>query len=201
FSLVGLIIIAPLALVTITEHIGDHMALSTIINKNLIKEPGLDKTILGDGLATTVAGLIGGPANTTYGENTSVVGMSRVASTWVIGVAAIIAIIMSFFGIISDVLSTIPAPVLGGVSMILYGFISINGLKVLIEKRVDFNNLKNVVIASTMLLLGLGGAIITISGGDLSVSLTGMSLAAIIGIILNIILNPSKDEKQEKKES
>ena len=165
------------------------MALSSIIGKNLIKDPGLDRTVLGDGVATTVAGLIGGPANTTYGENTSVVGMSKVASTWVIGLAAIMSIIMSFFGIVTGALSTIPEPVLGGVSMILYGFISINGLKVLIEKQVDFNDLRNVIIASTMLILGLGGAVITISGGDLSVSLTGMSLAAIIGIILNIVLN------------
>lgn len=198
FSLIGMIIIAPIALVTITEHIGDHMALSSIIGKNLIKEPGLDRTLLGDGVATTVAGLIGGPANTTYGENTSVVGMSKVASIWVIGLAAIIAIIMSFFGIIAAVLSTIPSPVLGGVSMILYGFISVNGLKVLIENKVDYNNLKNIIITSTMLILGLGGAVITISGGDLSISVTGMSLAAITGILLNLILKPNKDEKVKK---
>ena len=192
FSLVGMIIIAPIALVTITEHIGDHMALSSIIGKNLIKDPGLDRTLLGDGIATTFAGLIGGPANTTYGENTSVVGISKVASVWVIGLAAIIAIIMSFLGVIASVLSTIPSPVLGGVSMILYGFISINGLKVLIEKKVDYNNLKNVIITSTMLILGLGGAIVTISSGNLSVSITGMSLAAVVGIILNLILKPEK---------
>ncbi len=195
FSLVGMITIAPLAIVSITEHIGDHMALSSIIGKNLIKDPGLDKTLLGDGLATTFAGLFGGPANTTYGENTSVVGMSRVASTWVIGLAAIISIVMSFFGSITAVFSTIPEPVLGGVSMILYGFISINGLKVLIEKQVDFNNLKNVIIASTMLILGLGGAVITISSGDLSISITGMSLAAIVGILLNLVLNKEKEAK------
>jgi uracil permease len=192
FSLVGLIIIAPIALVSITEHIGDHMALSSIIGKDLVKDPGLDRTLLGDGLATTVAGLIGGPANTTYGENTSVVGMSRVASVWVIGLAAIISIILSFFGIVSGVLSTIPSPVLGGVSLILYGFISVNGLKVLIENKVDYNDLKNVIITSTMLIFGLGGAMITISNGDLSVSVTGMSLAAIVGIILNLILKPNK---------
>ena len=198
FSLVGMIILAPLALVSITEHIGDHMALSSIIGKNLIKNPGLDRTLLGDGLATTFAGLIGAPANTTYGENTSVVGMSRVASVWVIGLAAIIAIIMSFFGIIASIFSTIPSAVLGGVSMILYGFISVNGLKVLIENKVDYNNLKNVIITSTMLILGLGGAIITISGGDMSVSITGMSLAAIVGVILNLILRPDKDKKGEE---
>jgi len=195
FSLVGMITLAPLALVSITEHIGDHMALSSIIGKNLIKDPGLDKTILGDGLATTVAGLIGGPANTTYGENTSVVGMSRVASTWVTGTAAIISIILSFFAIVAAVFTTIPAPVLGGVSMILYGFISINGLKVLIENKVDYNDLRNVIITSTMLILGLGGAIISISGGGLSISITGMSLAAIVGILLNLVLKPVKEKK------
>ncbi len=195
FSLVGMITLAPLALVSITEHIGDHMALSSIIGKNLIKDPGLDRTILGDGLATTVAGLIGGPANTTYGENTSVVGMSKVASTWVTGTAAIISIILSFFAIVAAVFTTIPAPVLGGVSMILYGFISINGLKVLIENKVDYNDLRNVIITSTMLILGLGGAIISISGGGLSISITGMSLAAVVGILLNLVLKPVKENK------
>jgi uracil permease len=195
FSLVGMITLAPLALVSITEHIGDHMALSSIIGKNLIKDPGLDRTILGDGLATTVAGLIGGPANTTYGENTSVVGMSKVASTWVTGTAAIISIILSFFAIVAAVFTTIPSPVLGGVSMILYGFISINGLKVLIENKVDYNDLRNVIITSTMLILGLGGAIISISGGGLSISITGMSLAAVVGILLNLVLKPVKENK------
>lgn len=199
FSFVGMVIIAPLALVSIAEHIGDHMALSSIIGKDLINNPGLDKTLMGDGVATTVAGLIGGPANTTYGENTSVVGMSRVASVWVIGLAAVISIILSCFGIVSALLSTIPDPVLGGVSMILYGFISVNGLKVLIENNVDYNDLKNVIITSTMLILGLGGAVITISSGDLSVSLTGMSLAAIVGIILNLILN--SDSKKTRGEN
>ena len=195
FSFVGVLTLAPLALVSIAEHIGDHMALSSIIGKNLIKDPGLDKTLMGDGLATTCAGLIGGPANTTYGENTSVVGMSRVASVWVIGTAAVISIILSCFGIVAAAFGTIPDPVLGGVSMILYGFISVNGLKVLIENQVDYNNLKNVIITSTMLILGLGGAIITFTSGDLSISITGMSLAAIVGVLLNLLLNPGKEAK------
>lgn len=196
FSFIGFLTIAPIALVSITEHIGDHMTLSNIIGKDLLKDPGLDRTILGDGVATTVAGLIGGPANTTYGENTSVVGMSKVASTWVIGVAALISILLSFFHIISAIFSTIPAPVLGGVSLILYGFIAINGLKVLVENKVDYSNLKNVVITSTMLILGLGGATINISSGDLSFSITGMSLAVIVGILLNLILRPTKDSSK-----
>ena len=193
FSLSGLLTIALIALVTIAEHIGDHMALGTIINKNLIKEPGLERTLLGDGLATSVAGLFGGPANTTYGENTSVVGMTRVASVWVIGLAAIIAICMGFLGKLTAIISTIPDPVLGGVSLLLYGFISVNGLKVIVENKIDFNNVRNVIIASIMLVLGLGGAVITLQTGNVSVSLTGMSLAAIIEILLNIILPKTKE--------
>ena len=198
FSLSGLLTIAPIALVTIAEHIGDHMALSTIINKNLIKSPGLSRTLLGDGLATSVAGLLGGPANTTYGENTSVVGMTKVASVWVIGLAAIIAICMGFLGKLTAIISTIPNPVLGGVSLLLYGFIAVNGLKVIVQNKIDFNDLRNVVIASVMLVLGLGGAILTIQTGDVSVSFTGMSLAAIIGIILNLILPKTKEAKLKK---
>ena len=188
FSMVGLLTMLPIAIVSISEHIGDHMALSSIIDKDLIKDPGLDKTLLGDGLATTFAGLIGGPANTTYGENTSVVGMSKVASVWVIGLAAVISILLAFFGKVTALFQTIPDEVLGGVSLLLYGFISVNGLKVLIENRVDFSKIRNVIIASTMLILGLGGAVITIYTKNLSISLTGISLAAIVGILLNILL-------------
>ena len=193
FSLVGVLTMLPIALVSIAEHIGDHMALSSIIGKDLTQEPGLDKTLLGDGLATTFAGLIGGPANTTYGENTSIVGMSKVASVWVIGLAAIISIILAFFGKITALFQTIPDEVLGGVSLLLYGFISVNGLKVLIENKIDFNNIRNIVIVSSMLILGLGGAIITLETKDLSVSLTGMSLAAIVGILLNLILKDPEE--------
>lgn len=199
FSMVGLLTIAPIALVTIAEHIGDHMALSTIIKKDLIKEPGLEKTLLGDGIATSVAGLFGGPANTTYGENTSVVGMTKVASVWVIGLAAIIAICIGFLGKLSAIFSTIPNPVLGGVSLLLYGFIAVNGLKVLVKNQIDFENIRNVIVASTMLVLGLGGAILTIESGDVSVSITGMSLAAIVGIMLNLLL-PKTEESVEVKE-
>ena len=195
FSLAGLLTIAPIALVTIAEHIGDHMALGTIINKNLIKDPGLERTLLGDGIATTVAGLFGGPANTTYGENTSVVGMTKVASVWVIGLAAIIAIIIGFLGKLSAIFSTIPNPVLGGVSLLLYGFIAVNGLKVLVKNQINFENIRNVIIASTMLVLGLGGAILTLESGDISISITGMSLAAIVGILLNLLLPKTIEEE------
>lgn len=175
----AILTIVPIALVTLCEHIGDHKSLSNIINKDLIKQPGLSRTLLGDGLATFVGGLIGGPANTTYGENTAVVGLTKVASVWVIGLAAIFAIILAFLGKFTALLATIPDAVLGGVSLILYGFIAINGLKVLVKDQIDFDNPKNVIIASTMLVLGLGGATIAIVSGDVSVTISGMSLAEI----------------------
>ncbi len=197
----ALLTIVPISLVTIAEHIGDHTALSTIIGKNLLKDPGLDRTLLGDGLATFVAGFLGGPANTTYGENTSVVGMTKVASVWVIGLAAIIAICLGFLGKFTALVSTIPDAVLGGVSLLLYGFISVNGLKVLIENKIDFGKSKNIVVASTMLVLGLGGAAISIVHGDLSVTISGMSLAAIIGILLNLLLPDEKEDEDTKPEN
>ncbi len=196
-SFASLITIAPIALVTLCEHIGDHISLSNIIGKDLIKDPGLDKTLLGDGIATVAAGLIGGPANTTYGENTSVVGMTKVASVWVIGLAGIMAILIGFLGKFTALVSTIPNAVLGGVSLLLYGFIGVNGLKVLINNQTDFEKPKNVIVASTMLVLGLGGAVIAINSGDLSVTISGMSLAAIIGILLNLLLPDRKEEVGE----
>ena len=187
--------IAPIALVTIAEHIGDHTALSTIIGKDLLKDPGLNRTLAGDGIATFVAGLLGGPANTTYGENTSVVGMTKIASVWVIGLAAIIAICLGFLGKFTALVSTIPNAVLGGVALLLYGFIAVNGLKVLIENRMDFSKSRNVIIASSMLVLGLGGAAINIA----TVTVSGMSLAAVVGVLLNLFLPKEKDDTQEDK--
>lgn len=189
----ALITIAPIALVTLCEHIGDHTSLGNIIGKDLIKNPGLDRTLLGDGIATFVAGFLGGPANTTYGENTSVVGMTKVASVKVIGLAGIFAIIIGFLGKFTALISTIPSAVLGGVSLLLYGFIAVNGLKVLIKNKVDFENSKNIIVASSMLVLGLGGAAISITKGDLSLVISGMSLASIVGILLNIFL-PKENE-------
>lgn len=196
----AILTIVPIALVTIAEHIGDHTALSAIMDRDLLKDPGLDRTLLGDGIATFVAGAIGGPANTTYGENTSVVGMTKIASVWVIGLAAIIAIVLGFFSKFTALVSTIPNAVLGGVSLLLYGFIAVNGLKVLIQNQVNFNNTKNVIVASSMLVLGLGGAAISIVSGDLAVTISGMSLAAIVGIILNLCLPNEKEPENKKKE-
>ena len=186
--------IVPIALVTMVEHVGDHKVLSEIIGRDLIEDPGLQRTLLGDGIATFVAAFLGGPANTTYGENTSVVGMTRVASTYVIGLAAVVAILFAFSGHLTALLTAIPAPVLGGISVLLYGFICVNGLKILIHNQVDFNNTKNVVVAATMLVLGLGGATLSVVSGDLSLSISGMALAAIVGVILNLCIPEEKHE-------
>ncbi|AMD17174.1 uracil transporter [Methanobrevibacter sp. YE315] len=186
--------IVPIALVTMVEHVGDHKVLSEIIGRDLIEDPGLQRTLLGDGLATFLAAFLGGPANTTYGENTSVVGMTRVASTYVIGLAALIAILFAFLGPLTALLTAIPQPVLGGISVLLYGFICVNGLKILINNQVDFNNTKNVVVAATMLVLGLGGAALSFVSGDLSISISGMSLAAIVGVLLNLLVPEEKHE-------
>ncbi|WP_458455879.1 uracil-xanthine permease family protein [Methanobrevibacter sp.] len=186
--------IVPIALVTMVEHVGDHKVLSEIIGRDLIEDPGLQRTLLGDGLATFLAALLGGPANTTYGENTSVVGMTRVASTYVIGLAAVIAIVFAFSGHLTALLTAIPQPVLGGISVLLYGFICVNGLKILIHNQVDFTNTKNVVVAATMLVLGLGGASLSLVAGDLSIAISGMSLAAIVGVLLNLLVPEENHE-------
>jgi uracil permease len=189
----AILTIVPIALVTMAEHIGDHKVLSAIIDRDLIEDPGLDKTLMGDGLATMAAGFIGGPANTSYGENTSVVGMTKVASVWVTGLAAVFAIIFGFLGKLTALISSIPNPVLGGISILLYGFISVNGLKTLIDNNVDFSRPKNVIVASSMLVLGLGGAAISLITKNISVSLSGMSLAAVVGILLNLLIREREE--------
>jgi len=208
----AVITIAPIAFVTACEHIGDHSVLSKITGKNYLKDPGLDKTLLGDGLATSFAAIMGGPANTTYGENTAVVGITRVGSVWVTGLAAVFAIILSFFNIFTTLVASIPAPVMGGISVILYGFIGLNGIKVLVDNKVDFGKTRNMIIASVMLVLGIGGAMIDI--GQLvnqflfdifkinanlpSLMFAGMALAAVMGILLNLVL--PKDEENLNEE-
>ena len=187
--------IIPVALVTISEHIGDHTVLSKICNRQFLKEPGLSRTLIGDGVASLVSATIGGPANTTYGENTGVIGMTRIASVSVIRNAAIFAMIMSFLGKFTALISTIPNAVLGGMSILLYGVIASNGLKVLIEEQVDFGKIRNLIIASSMLVLGLGGA--TLDMGYLSLS--GTALSALAGIILNLVLPHEEDYQAEGK--
>ena len=146
-------VIVPIAIVTISEHIGDHTVLGKICNRNFLKDPGLDRTLIGDGIATAVSGFLGGPANTTYGENTGVVGLTRVASVYVTGGAAVLAICISFIGKVSALISTIPWAVLGGMSILLYGFIASNGLRVLIDERIYFSKSRKVSIAASMLVL------------------------------------------------
>ena len=178
------IAILPIAIVTISEHIGDHTVLGQICGRQFLKEPGLHRTLLGDGIATSVSAFLGGPANTTYGENTGVIGMTRIASVSVIRNAALIAIALSFLGKFTALIPTIPNAVLGGMSILLYGVIASNGLKVLIKERVDFGQMRNLIIASAMLVLGLGGAILKLG----PVTLSGTALSAMTGIILNLIL-------------
>lgn len=178
------IAILPIAIVTISEHIGDHTVLGQICGRQFLKEPGFHRTLLGDGIATSVSAFLGGPANTTYGENTGVIGMTRIASVSVIRNAALIAIALSFLGKFTALISTIPNAVLGGMSILLYGVIASNGLKVLIKERVDFGQMRNLIIASAMLVLGLGGAILKLG----PVTLSGTALSAMTGIILNLIL-------------
>ena len=175
------IAILPIAIVTISEHIGDHTVLGQICGRQFLKEPGLHRTLLGDGITTSVSAFLGGPANTTYGENTGVIGMTRIASVSVIRNAAFIAIALSFLGKFTALISTIPNAVLGGMSILLYGVIASNGLKVLIKERVDFGQMRNLIIASAMLVLGLGGAILKLG----PVTLSGTALSAMTGIILN----------------
>ena len=196
FNSAALLTIVPIALVTMVEHVGDHKVLGEIIGRDLIKDPGLNRTLLGDGLATFFAAFLGGPANTTYGENTSVVGLTRVASIYVIGLTALFAILFAFSGHLTALLAAMPNPVIGGVAILLYGFIAVNGVKILIQEKVDFNNNKNIVIAATMLCLGLGGATLSVSTGDLSISISGMALAAIAGVILNLVI-PEREEDNE----
>lgn len=176
--------ILPVAIVTIAEHIGDHTVLSEICDRQFLKKPGLHRTLTGDGLATAFSAFIGGPANTTYGENTGVIGMTRIASVSVIRNAALIAIGLSFLGKFTSLISTIPSAVLGGMSILLYGVIASNGLKVMIEKKVDFSQVRHLIIASSMMVLGLGGAVLEIG----PVTLSGTALSAIAGILLNLIL-------------
>ena len=176
--------ILPVALVTISEHIGDHTVLSKICGKEFLKDPGLDRTLMGDGIATAVSALLGGPANTSYGENTGVIGMTGVASVYVTCGAAVIAVILGCVPVVSAVIETIPSSVLGGMSIILYGVIASNGLRVLVDNHVDYGK-QNLIITSAMLVIGLGGAVLPLGG---SATLSGTALAAFVGIVLNLVL-------------
>ena len=177
-------LIVPAALVTIAEHLGDVFVLSRVVDREFYKEPGLTRTLLGDGLATSLAGLVGGPPNTTYGENVCVLAISRVFSVGVIRLAAIFAIVLLFVPKLGAFLQTIPVPVMGGISLVLFGIIASSGIRTLVESGIDFGDKRNLIIASIVLGLGLGGAEVQIG----VVNLQGMALAAVAGIVLNLLL-------------
>ncbi len=193
----ALLTIVPIGVVTLAEHVGNQKILSSIIGKNILKDPGLDRTLLGDGVATFFSAFIGNSDTTTYGENVSVIGMTKIASIWVIGLAAVFSIGLAFFSKFTTLIATIPGPVLGGISILLFGFIASNGIKVLVDNKVDFGDMKNIVISSAMLILGLGGAVLSFTIKDINISVSGMSLAAIIGVILNFFL-PNENELTKK---
>ncbi|NBK99740.1 MAG: uracil permease [Erysipelotrichia bacterium] len=182
--------ILPVAIVTISEHIGDHTVLGKICGKNFLKNPGLEKTLVGDGVATAVSAFLGGPANTTYGENTGVIGLTKIGSVYVTCGAAAIAILLSCCGKVAALISSIPTCVLGGMSILLYGVIASNGLRILVDSKVDFSKQRNLIVASAMLVIGLGGAVFPLGG---SATLSGTALAAIVGVILNQILPKEKN--------
>ena len=188
-----LLLMIPIAVVTISEHIGHQLVLSKVVGRDYIKEPGLHRSILGDGTATIISALIGGPPKTTYGENIGVLAITKVYSVYVIAGAAVIAIIFGFVGKITALINTIPQPVMGGVSILLFGIIASSGLRMLVDNKVDFGNNRNLVIASVILVLGIGGAFIKVSD---SFQLQGMALAAICGVVLNLIL-PGKEQMND----
>lgn len=195
FDISAIITIVPIALATIMEHIGDVMAIGATTRRNYIVEPGLHRTLLGDGLATSLSSAFGGPANTTYGENTGVLVITRVYDPRVMQIAAVFAIIASFFPVIEAVISSIPGVVIGGISFILYGMISAIGVRTLVENQVDLTKTRNLVVAALILVSGLGfdahdGLAFPI--GDTQLTFSGLAIAAIVGIVLNAIL-PGKD--------
>ena len=192
--------VAPLTLATLSEHIGDHKVISTITGRDLLKNPGLLWTLLGDGLATLLAALFGAPANTSYGENGAIMGITKIASRRVVTLAAIFAILISCIGKLIALIATIPSPVLGGVSLLLYGFIGLNGMKDIQQSNVNYDYSRNIAISAIMLALGLGGAVISFALGNTAISFSGMSLAAIVGVLLNLFIPKSIEEKQEEEQ-
>lgn len=180
-----LVLMVPIAIVTISEHIGHQLVLGKIVNRNYIKEPGLHRSILGDGLGTFISGLLGGPPKTTYGENIGVLAITRVYSVYVIAGAAVLAIVFSFFGKVMALISTIPTAVLGGISILLFGIIASSGLRMLVDNNIDFGDKRNLVISSIILVIGIGGAKLHFSD---TFEIAGMALAAIVGVLLNLLL-------------
>jgi len=189
--------LAPISLVVITEHIGHLIVTKNVVGRDFVKNPGLHRSLAGDGFATAFAGLVGGPPNTTYGENIGVMAITRVFSVWVIGGAAVIAIVMSFVPKIGALIRTIPVQVMGGICILLFGIIASAGVRMMIEARTDFSQKRNLIIASVIVVVGVGGAHITIGG----IEFAGMPLATYLGILLNLILPRAKPEAPDTVET
>ena len=201
FDLTSILVMAPIAIAAMMEHIGDMSAISATVEENFIEDPGLHRTLIGDGIATSLAGMFGGPANTTYGENTGVLELSQVFDPKVVRLAAVYAVVLSFSPKFAAVINSIPTAIIGGVSFILYGMISAIGVRNVVENRVDFTNSRNLIIAAVIMVCGLGFKIwgfnnefsgLTFTIGSASITLTSLAIAAIAGIALNAIL-PGKD--------
>jgi len=195
FDVSAIITIVPIALATMMEHVGDIVAISATVGRNFISKPGLHRTLVGDGVATSLASIVGGPANTTYGENTGVLVLTRVYDPRVMQVAAVMAIVASFLPIVGSAIGTIPGVVINGVSFILYGMITAIGVRNMVENRVDLTSTRNLIVAAVILVSGLGFDVVgglTFPVGATSINLSGLAIAAILGILLNAIL-PGKD--------
>ena len=193
FDITAILVMAPIALATMMEHIGDMSAISATVGENFIEDPGLHRTLIGDGLATSLSALVGGPANTTYGENTGVLELSKVYDPKVIRLAAVYAVVLSFIPKMAELIGSIPSAIIGGVSFMLYGMISAIGVRNVVENKVDFTKSRNLIIAAVILVSGLGfsgGLTFNIAGT--SITLTGLAIAALAGIILNAVL-PGND--------
>ena len=192
------LIFIPVSLVTICEHIGDHKNMSGLLQRDLLEEPGLSRPSIGDGVATAISGCLCGAANTTYGENVAVVGVTKIASTKVIFLACIFSMLLGFFSPVMALTQTIPACVTGGVSLILYGFIASSGVKMLIHEKVDMSKTKNIFVSSVILVAGIGGLVFSFGSGEVSMSITSVSVAMILGIIMNAILREKKPSSEIK---
>ncbi len=194
FNMNAILIILPAALVVIVEHVGHLIVTGNIVGSDLTKDPGLDRSIIGNGISTMISGFFGSTPNTTYGENIGVLAMTKVFSTWVIGGAAIFAIILSCFGKLAAAIQSIPAPVMGGVSMLLFGVIAASGIRVLVEAKVDYNKPINLMLTAVVMGIGVSTASITLG----TVTLSGMSLATVVAIILSICFNLVKKLRGEE---
>ncbi|WP_068674854.1 uracil permease [Oceanobacillus sp. Castelsardo] len=182
FNWSDIIIILPAALVLIPEHIGHLVVTGDIVKKDLVKDPGLDRSLLGNGISTMISSFLGSTPNTTYGENIGVLAISRVYSTWIIGGAALIAIVLSFCGKLAALIQSIPTPVMGGISLLLFGIIAVSGLRMLVEQNVDYNNSQNLILTCVVLGIGISGASLSLG----AVSLSGMGLATVVAILLSL---------------